>query len=216
MIHNLGSTNSVLNNFVGELRDITIQHDRWRFRKNLERIAVMIGYEISKRMKYAPRRVKTPLAEIEVDVLAEVPVLGTIFRAGLAMHEGLLQVFDRADNAFISAFRKHSSDGKFEIELEYVSCPSLDQRVLIICDPMLATGASISKTIKALLVHGKPREIHLACAIAAQPGIEKLQKELPEVEIWTGAIDPQLDENSYIVPGLGDAGDLAYGEKAQK
>ena len=216
MIHDLSATNSIINNFTAELRDISIQQDRWRFRNNLKRIASIAAYEISKTLSYKSAAIKTPLAETNVNLLEEVPVVGTIFRAGLAMHDGVLEIFDRADNAFISAYRKHKPDCSFDIELEYVSCPSLSGRVLILTDPMLATGASIVKTIQALLVHGKPRKIHLVCAIAAKPGIEKIRRELPEVEIWTGAIDPNLDENSYIVPGLGDAGDLAYGEKAQK
>ena len=216
MIHDLSSTGSLLNQFVSEIRDVSIQADRLRFRHNLERIAALIGYEISRQMRYRRQKVATPLGTADCWVLEEVPILGTILRAGLAMHQGLLGLFDRADNAIISAYRKHRADGSFDIELEYVACPPLDGRVLILCDPMLATGASIVKTIQALLGHGRPREIHLVCAIAARAGVDKVQQELPWVDLWVAAIDAELDRNFYIVPGLGDAGDLAYGEKAQR
>lgn len=216
MIHDLSQSTSLLSQFVAEIRDVRIQTDRLRFRHNLERIAMIIGYEFSRQMRYRRERVATPLGLADCMVLEEVPIIGTILRAGLAMHQGLLNLFDRADNAIISAYRKHRPDGSFDIELEYVACPPLDERVLILCDPMLATGASIAKTVQALLRHGRPREVHLVCAIAARAGVEKVQQEVPWVDIWVAAIDAELDSNFYIVPGLGDAGDLAYGQKAQR
>jgi uracil phosphoribosyltransferase len=215
MVINLSESHSLISNWVSELRDTSIQHDRMRFRRNLERIGEVAAYEISKTMPYVTREVETPLGTHLSMVLASQPILGTILRAGVPMHQGLLNYFDRADNAFISAYRKHHRDGTFEIKLEYVSCPDLENRVLILSDPMLATGASLVKTIQYLLEEGKPSEIHVVCAIACDVGIEYVLREAPLATIWCGDVDSELTAKGYIVPGLGDAGDLAYGEKSQ-
>jgi uracil phosphoribosyltransferase len=215
MVINLSESHSLISNWVSELRDTGIQTDRMRFRRNLERIGEVAAYEISKTMPFVTREVETPLGTHLSMVLASQPILGTILRAGVPMHQGLLNYFDRADNAFISAYRKHHRDGTFEIKLEYVSCPDLENRVLILSDPMLATGASLVKTIQYLLEEGKPSEIHVVCAIACEVGIEYVLREAPLAKIWCGDIDSELTAKGYIVPGLGDAGDLAYGEKSQ-
>jgi uracil phosphoribosyltransferase len=187
-----------------------------RFRRNLERIGEVIAYEISKVLPCEDREIGTPLGTSVCKVLSQQPVLATILRAGLPLHQGMLNFFDRADNAFISAYRKHHGDGSFEIELEYLSCPPLDGRILIISDPMLATGASLVKTIHMLKEEGKPASIHIVSAIACTVGIEFVRREQPDVAIWCGAIDEELTAKGYIVPGLGDAGDLAFGEKTQQ
>ncbi len=216
MVINLSEKHSLVSNWISELRSVNIQNDRLRFRKNLERVAEIIAYEISKTLPYIEEEVETPLGMHNSKVLKEQPVIATILRAGLAMHQGLLNYFDRADNAFISAYRKHHKDGTFEIALEYFTSPDLDNKILIISDPMLATGASLAKTIQALEEMGKPAEIHVVCAIAATEGIDYLQKECSnKIHIWCGDIDDELTAKGYIVPGLGDAGDLAYGEKRQ-
>jgi uracil phosphoribosyltransferase len=212
---NLSAQHSLVSNWVSALRDQAIQTDRLRFRRNLERIAEVMAYEISKTLPSTVRAVETPLGIHDSKVLAEQPVLATILRAGLAMHQGMLNFFDGADNAFISAYRKHDRDGGFDISLEYVSCPDLDGRTVIITDPMLATGASLVKTIQFLKNEGQPAKIHVACAIACTAGIEHLRRQAPEVSIWCGDIDDELTAKGYIVPGLGDAGDLAYGPKQQ-
>ena len=215
MVINLSATHSLVSNWVSELRDIQVQNDRMRFRRNLERIAEVAAYEISKKMDSTEKVVSTPLAYTTVNVLATQPVIGTILRAGLPMHNGLLNYFDKADNAFLSAYRKHQSDGSFEICLEYMSCSDLTNRVLILCDPMLATGASLVKSVEHLKAAGQYASLHIVCAIACTKGIEYVQNALPEATIWCGAIDNQLTDKGYIVPGLGDAGDLAFGEKIQ-
>ena len=189
--------------------------DRLRFRTNLERIAEIAAYEISKLLPYKEIDVETPLGTETCKVLDGQPVLATILRAGLPMHNGLLNYFDKADNAFIAAYRKHEKDGSFDISLEYMSCPEIDDRILIISDPMLATGASLVKAIHFLKEEGNPKEIHVVCAIACTVGIEYVHREEPSVRIWCGDIDEELTAKSYIVPGLGDAGDLAYGAKEQ-
>jgi uracil phosphoribosyltransferase len=215
MVINLSDNHSLVSNWVSELRDVNIQTDRLRFRRNLERIGEVAAYEISKSMPHETREVETPLGTHTSLVLAKQPVLATILRAGVPMHQGLLNYFDRADNAFISAYRKHHRDGSFEIKLEYVSCPDLEGRILILSDPMLATGASLVKTIQYLQEEGSPASIHIVCAIACDVGIEYVQREAPAATIWCGDIDSELTAKGYIVPGLGDAGDLAYGEKMQ-
>jgi uracil phosphoribosyltransferase len=186
-----------------------------RFRRNLERIGEVAAFEISKRLPYVEKEIQTPLGTAICEVLAEQPILTTILRAGLALHQGLLSFFDKADNAFVSAYRKHHPDGTFEIALEYLSCPEIDDRILIISDPMLATGSSLVKTIQYLKDEGKPEAIHIVTAIACTVGIEYLRREVPEAIIWCGDIDDELTAKGYIVPGLGDAGDLAYGAKIQ-
>ena len=215
MVRNLSIYHSLVSNWVSELRDVTVQYDRMRFRRNLERIAEVIGYEISKEMETAEKEVTTPMGTATCKVLKYQPVLATILRAGLAMHNGLLNFFDRADNAFLSAYRKHHPDGSFEIRLEYMSCPEINDRVVIISDPMLATGASLVKSIQYLKEEGTIRTLHIACAIACTVGIEYVRREIPQAIIWCGAIDDELTAKGYIVPGLGDAGDLAYGAKTQ-
>ena len=216
MVHNFSKDHSLISNWVSELRSTEIQQDRLRFRRNLERIAEVIGYEISKGMATEETEIITPMGTARCKVLKVQPVLATILRAGLAMHNGLLSYFDRADNAFLSAYRKHNDDGSFEIALEYMSCPAIEGRVVIVSDPMLATGASLIKAIQYLKEAGTVKELHVVCAIAATKGIEALLAAEPAVQIWCGAIDNELTAKGYIVPGLGDAGDLAYGSKMQK
>lgn len=215
MVINLSEKHSLISNWVSELRNVEIQNDRQRFRRNLERIAEAIGFEISKKMDFVEKEVTTPLGIANCKVLKEQPVLATILRAGLAMHSGLLNFFDHADNAYLSAYRKHKPDGSFEISLEYISCPDLSKRVVIISDPMLATGASLVKAIHFLREEGDFRELHIVCAIACSVGIEYVLRAEPGCTIWCGDIDEELTAKGYIVPGLGDAGDLAYGEKVQ-
>ncbi len=215
MIVNLSEQHSLVSNWVAELRDINIQNDRMRFRRNLERIGEVAAYEISKILPFEEKEIQTPLGIAEHKIMKEQPVLATILRAGLPLHQGLLNYFDKADNAFISAYRKHHKDGSFEISLEYISCPELENRVLIISDPMLATGASLVKTIQYLKDEGSPSAIHIVAAIACTVGIEYVKREAPSVTIWCGDIDDELTAKGYIVPGLGDAGDLAFGTKIQ-
>lgn len=215
MVVNLSLQHSLISNWVSELRSVNIQTDRMRFRRNLERIGEVAAYEISKVMPFEVKEIQTPLGIAEHKILAEQPVLGTILRAGLPLHQGLLNYFDQADNAFISAYRKHNKDGSFEISLDYVSCPELENRIVIISDPMLATGSSMVKTIHYLKEEGRPKEIHIVVAIACTVGIEYVKREEPSVTIWCGDIDDELTAKGYIVPGLGDAGDLAYGAKTQ-
>lgn len=215
MIVNLSQQHSLISNWVSELRDVTIQNDRMRFRRNLERIGEAAAYEISKVLPFKEIEVETPLGTATSKVLASQPVIATILRAGLPLHQGMLNYFDKADNAFISAYRKHHKDGSFEISLDYISCPELEDRILIISDPMLATGSSLVKTIHFLKEEGRPREIHIVAAIACTVGIEYVKREDPSVTIWCGDIDDELTAKGYIVPGLGDAGDLAFGVKVQ-
>ncbi|MCY7311536.1 MAG: uracil phosphoribosyltransferase [Chitinophagaceae bacterium] len=215
MIVNLSLQHSLMSNWVGELRNVNIQTDRMRFRRNLERIGEVAAYEISKVLPFVETEIQTPLGIAVHKTLKEQPVLATILRAGLPLHQGLLNYFDQADNAFISAYRKHNKDGSFDISLDYVSCPELENRVVIISDPMLATGSSLVKTIHFLKAEGHPREIHIVVAIACTVGIEYVQREEPSVTIWCGDIDDELTAKGYIVPGLGDAGDLAFGTKVQ-
>jgi uracil phosphoribosyltransferase len=215
MVINLSEKHSLISNWVSELRDVTVQNDRMRFRRNLERIGEVAAYEVSKVLPFVEKEVETPLGMAISKVLQYQPVLATILRAGLPLHQGLLNYFDKADNAFISAYRKHHKDGSFEISLDYISCPDLEDRVVIICDPMLATGSSLVKTIHFLKEEGRPKEIHVVTAIACTVGIEYVKREEPSVTIWCGDIDDELTAKGYIVPGLGDAGDLAFGSKVQ-
>ncbi len=214
-IINLGEQKTILNQFIAELRDEQIQTDSMRFRRNLERVGEIFAYEISKTLEYSEKEVVTPLGIASVNTPDEKPVLATILRAGLPLHQGFLNYFDSADNSFISAFRKYSKDGTFHIELEYISCPNLDNRILILCDPMIATGSSIILAYNALLASGNPKHVHIATVIISKDAIKKLQKSLnaKNISIWTAAIDEELTVKSYIVPGIGDAGDLAYGSK---
>lgn len=214
MVHNLSEQASILGQYLAEIRDVNIQKDPIRFRMNLERIAEVLGYEVSKQMKYKEIEVESPLGLSQEFQLIDAPVLITILRAGLAMHNGLLRTFDRSDSAFVSAYREHTTPEQFKIHVEYLAAPNLDNRVWIISDPMLATGSSMVNVYKALLKFGKPKKIYVLVSIATPQAIELVEKELPSgTEIWTGAIDSELTAESYIVPGLGDAGDLAYGVK---
>jgi uracil phosphoribosyltransferase len=215
MVINLSQNHSLVSNWVGELRSVEVQIDRMRFRRNLERIAEVAAYEISQELDWQEVEIQTPLGVATCKTLKDQPVLATILRAGLPMHNGMLNYFDRADNAFISAYRKHHRDGTFEISLEYMSSPPLDGKVVIISDPMLATGASLVKTIQFMKADGAPRQIHIVVAIACSVGIEYVMREQPDVKIWCGEIDDELTAKGYIVPGLGDAGDLAFGSKTQ-
>ena len=216
MVTNLSTKHSVLTNWVSELRNVEIQADRMRFRRNLERIGEVIAYEISKTLPWQEREIQTPLGIHNSKLLQDQPVLATILRAGLPLHQGLLNYFDKADSAFISAYRKHRRDGSFEINLEYISTPNLNDRILILSDPMLATGASLAAALQALKDNGNPSQIHIVSAIAASVGIEYIIREFGEkLYIWCGDIDDELTAKAYIVPGLGDAGDLAFGTKTQ-
>jgi len=217
-IYYLGAENSLLNQFISEIRNVDIQNDAMRFRKNMERIGEIFAYEISKKLSYEKKRIATPLGKAEMNILKQQPVLATILRAGLPLHQGLLNYFDKADNAFISAFRKHDVEGNFEIQIDYMTSPELKNRTLIIVDPMLATGKSMVLAYKELLTMGTPKHTHIVSIIAATEGIEYIQKHLSPAKysLWLGAVDQELTAQSYIVPGLGDAGDLAYGAKLQE
>lgn len=215
MVHNLCGSHSLISNWVAELRDVKVQGDRMRFRLNLERIAEVIGFEISKTLPCKEVDITTPMSTTTAWVLQDQPVLATILRAGLGMHNGLLRYFDKADNAFLSAYRKHQADGSFEIKLEYMSSPSTEGKIVLLSDPMLATGASLVKAAQYLNNNGTPQQLHIVCAIACTQGLEYVTKALPDAQIWCATIDETLTDKGYIVPGLGDAGDLAYGGKMQ-
>ena len=214
MIHDFSKTNSIFNNFMSEIRDALIQKDSMRYRRNMERVAEIMAYELSKKLEYSSIAVTTPLGEASMQTIKEQPVLATILRAGLAMHQGLLNYFDKADSAFVSAYRKHTTHEEFEVHVEYLAAPQLDNRTLIISDPMLATGKSMVLVYKALIKQGKPSRIIIVSAIATPVALDFLKSHLPDTtEYYVGAIDEELTAQYYIVPGLGDAGDLAYGEK---
>jgi len=215
MVKILGRSNSILNQFIAEIRDKNIQKDSMRFRRNFERIGEIFAYEISKQLAYETREVTTPLGVAEVPVLISFPVLATILRAGLPLHQGLLNFFDHSENAFISAYRYHYKDGQFDIRVEYTSSPELTDKVLILSDPMLATGASLVLTHKSLLENGKPSHTHIVTIVASTQGVEYIKKNFSSknTTLWIGALDDELTAQAYIVPGLGDAGDLAYGIK---
>ena len=213
---NLSEHHSVLNNFLREIRDVDIQKDRLRFRRNIERIGEVMAIELSKDLNYASTDVQTPLAKTTVDVISDQLVLATILRAGMPLHQGFLNIFDHADNGFLSAYRREGKDGELEIVAEYMAAPSIEGKTLIVVDPMLATGMSMEVGYLALLKHGTPRHTHLCCTIATPQAIEYIRKALndrDDVTLWCAAIDPVLNEKKYIVPGLGDAGDLCYGQK---
>ena len=215
-IINLGKQNSIFNHFIREIRDVNIQKDSMRFRRNIERIGEVFAYEISKKMEYENKDITTPLGISTESLMTEKPVLATILRAGLPLHQGLLNYFDRSDNCFISAFRKHKKGGNFEIKIEYMSSPSLDGKTVVLCDPMLASGNSMVLAMKALLSKGKPKHIHIVAIITSTEGIQYLKENTPfrNCTLWLGAQDAEMTSQSYIVPGLGDAGDLAFGEKS--
>jgi len=216
MVINLSREHSLVSNWIAEIRDAEVQKDRMRFRRNLERVGEVAAYEISKILPYEEVEVQTPLGTAVARVLSEQPILITILRAGLPLHQGLLNYFDKADAAFVSAYRKHDKiTGAFEISLEYFSSPEIEDRIVIISDPMLATGASLVKTIEYIREEGEPKQIYIVTAIACTVGIEFVRRNVPTATIWCGGIDDELTAKGYIVPGLGDAGDLAFGTKIQ-
>jgi uracil phosphoribosyltransferase len=214
MVHNISSQASILTTFLAEIRSVEIQKDPLRFRRNMERIAEILGYEVSKHLVYTESEIETPLGKAKIQLSKEKPLLATILRAGLSMHQGLLNYFDQSESAFISAYRKHSTAEDFEIYVEYMAAPDLDNKIWIISDPMLATGSSMVTVYQAMLRYGNPKRIFIVSAIATPVAIDYVKNHLPEnTEIFVAAIDQELTAQSYIVPGLGDAGDLAYGEK---
>jgi uracil phosphoribosyltransferase len=213
-IINIGKNNTIFNQFIAEIRNVDVQNDRMRFRRNCERMGEIFAYEISKTFSYETKDITTPLGITKINLIEEQPVLATILRAGLPLHQGLLNYFDQADNAIVSAYRKHKKDGSFVIESKYMASPSLENRTVILSDPMLASGASMVEIYNLLLDKGKPKKVHLVALIASAAGVEFVQRNLPDnTTLWLGAIDDELTAQSYIVPGLGDAGDLAYGIK---
>ena len=215
-IINLEKTDSVFNQYMAELRDVVIQQDRMRFRRNLERIGEVMAYEISKSFEYDDEEVNTPLGIKQIRTMHEQPVIATILRAGLPFHNGMLSMFDQADSAFIAAYRKYDKNEEdSEIRVEYFSSPDIEDRILILCDPLLATGESIVKTLNGLMEDMMPKEIHIAVAVASQDGLDYVDRTMSRlpVTIWVGSIDEELTARAYVVPGIGDVGDLAYGEK---
>lgn len=214
-IVNFAEHDSLISQYMTELRDVNVQHDMLRFRRNLERIGEIMAYEISKTLNYRKKEISTPLATMESDVIDSQLVLATIFRAGVPFHQGFLNYFDHAQNAFVSAYRKYKEKENFDICIEYLASPRLDGKTLVLCDPMLATGASMELSYRALLTKGEPAEIHVASVIASQQAVDYIKQHFPEdkTTVWIGAVDPEINSHSYIVPGLGDAGDLAYGVK---
>jgi uracil phosphoribosyltransferase len=211
---NLSEQNSLLNQFLLEIRSVDIQGDRLRFRRNIERMGEIMAYEISKELSFSPRSIQTPLGIAPINAIDDQIVLSTILRAGLPFHSGFLNFFDGAENAFVSAYRKYKDALEFEINIEYIASPGIDGKTVLIVDPMLATGSSLEMVYGALLTKGKPLKLHLATIIACQAGVDYVKACFPEdTTLWCAAIDPELNSHSYIVPGLGDAGDLAFGEK---
>ena len=215
IVHHLEETNSILNKFIAEIRDVNVQKDSLRFRRNIERIGEILSYELSKNLDYSSENITTPLGKKESFLPTKNIVLGSILRAGLPLHQGLLNYFDDAENAFISAYRNHpNNDAEFEIVVEYFASPSIDHKTLILADPMLATGQSLVSVYEAIKKYGNPKELHLVCVIGAKDGIEFIKNHFPEnTHLWIVAIDDELNDKGYIVPGLGDAGDLAFGAK---
>ena len=214
IIHDLSAQSSILNHFIAELRNVEIQNDSMRFRRNVERIGEILGYEMSKYLNYKISDIKTPLGIATTQLLSDQLVICSILRAGLPLHNGLLNYFDKAENAFISAFRKYTSDDEFEIEVNYMASPEIDDKVIILADPMLATGRTIENTYEVLKQRGKAKQIHVVAVIGSQQGVDYIANCLPDnTHLWIAAIDEELNDHSYIVPGLGDAGDLAYGIK---
>lgn len=212
---NLGENNSILNRFVAELRDKEIHKDSLRFRRNLERIGEIFAYEISKTLQYSQKEVVTPLGIANCSVPEENLILGTILRAGLPVHQGMLNIFDRAQNAFIAAYRKYGKDNKFDIHIEYISSLKVEGKTLVLADSMLATGSSMVLAYNKMCELGEPAHTHIVCPVVSEYSLGYLSKQLPhkKVTLWVAAIDEELTNKSYIVPGLGDAGDLAYGDK---
>ncbi|WP_419870012.1 uracil phosphoribosyltransferase [Chryseobacterium sp. CT-SW4] len=216
MVTELSTQFSLVNSWINELRNVEVQQDRMRFRRNMERIGEVAAFEISKSLAQKEVEIQTPLDKIKVKEIAVQPVITTILRAGVPLFEGILNYFDKADCGFVAAYRKHDANDYFSIKQDYLTCPSIEGRPLIVADPMLATGASLIEAIKDLLTHGKPTQLHIVAAIASKQGIETISKAYPDARIWAGVIDPDLTSKGYITPGLGDAGDLSYGEKLQR
>lgn len=213
-IHNLSLHNTILNNFIYELRDVSIQNDRMRFRRNIERIGEILSYEMSKTLHYSVVEAQTPLGHSKSNTIADDIVICSVLRAGLPLHNGVLNYFDQAENAFISAYRHHLNDTDFEIVVEYIASPKLDGKTLLLVDPMLATGKSLALTYEALLSHGTPKQTHILSVIGAEAGVSHVEAYFPKnTHLWIAAIDETLNDKGYIVPGLGDAGDLAFGNK---
>ena len=215
IIHNLGDENSVLNQFISEIRDTQIQKDAMRFRRNIERIGEILGYEFSKELAYNSKNVETPLGTKSMHLSQDQVVICSILRAGLPLHQGLLNYFDTAENGFISAFRKHEdNEDDFEVVVDYFAAPSLEGKVLVLTDPMLATGRTLENVLEGLKKHGTPKQIHIVSVIGSQQGIDFVKSIFPtDTHLWIAAVDPELNARGYIIPGIGDAGDLAYGEK---
>lgn len=212
-VHILTQTPSLANHYVAELRDVHVHRDSLRFRRNLERLGELLAYEISKTLPYQEVSITTPLAETRTQLLAEQPVLATILRAGLPLYNGMLNYFDKAYSTFVGAYRVEEENTQLQINMEYLASVNLHDKILILADPMLATGRSLVKSYQGMLRHGKPKQVHIAAAIAAPEGLAYVQEQVPEAHIWLGAVDDHLNDKSYIVPGLGDAGDLAFGPK---
>lgn len=215
MIHILSNEVSLVNSWINELRNVEVQTDRMKFRRNMERIGEIAAFEISKKLDYKEVEITTPLDKIKVKEIAVQPVITTILRAGVPLFHGVLNYFDKADCGFVAAYRKHDMNDYFSIKQDYLTCPNIEGRPLIVADPMLATGASLIEALKDLLTHGKPSQIHIVAAIASRQGAEAIRTAYPEAHIWIGAIDEELTSKGYITPGLGDAGDLSFGEKLQ-
>ena len=215
MIHILSNEVSLVNSWINELRNVEVQTDRMKFRRNMERIGEIAAFEISKKLDYKEVEITTPLDKIKVKEIAIQPVITTILRAGVPLFQGVLNYFDKADCGFVAAYRKHDMNDYFSIKQDYLTCPNIEGRPLIVADPMLATGASLIEALKDLLTHGKPSQIHIVAAIASRQGAEAIRTAYPEAHIWIGAIDEELTSKGYITPGLGDAGDLSFGEKLQ-
>lgn len=216
MVTILSDTFSLVNSWINELRNVEVQNDRMRFRRNMERIGEIAAFEISKGLEVKEVEITTPLDKISGKEIAVQPVITTILRAGVPLFEGILNYLDKADCGFVAAYRKHDANDYFSIKQDYLTCPNIDGRPLIVADPMLATGASLVEALKDLLNHGKPTQLHIVAAIASQQGVDTIQKAYPEAQIWVGVIDADLTPKGYITPGLGDAGDLSYGEKLQR
>ena len=215
MMHILSNEVSLVNSWINELRNVEVQTDRMKFRRNMERIGEIAAFEISKKLDYKEVEITTPLDKIKVKEIAVQPVITTILRAGVPLFQGVLNYFDKADCGFVAAYRKHDMNDYFSIKQDYLTCPNIEGRPLIVADPMLATGASLIEALKDLLTHGKPSQIHIVVAIASRQGADAIRTAYPEAHIWIGAIDEELTSKGYITPGLGDAGDLSFGEKLQ-
>lgn len=216
MVTILSNTSSLVNSWINDLRNVDVQLDRMKFRRNMERIGEIAAYEISKGLDYNEVEIQTPLDVVKSKELAVQPVITTILRAGVPLFQGVLNYFDKADCGFVAAYRKHDANDYFSIKQDYLTCPNVDNRPLIVADPMLATGASLIEAIKDLLTNGTPSSLHIVAAIASEQGIKTLREAYPDAYIWIGAVDAELTSKGYITPGLGDAGDLSYGEKLQR